>query len=105
MSLLFLENCAHVICRPCFKKLVRVEFVKKGQMECPQCEEAVPEYEIQGVIGEEQYKHMKKEAALAHAAEELKEQAEKGKAKCKCGEVSDVVEAEVDYNAVDEQGE
>ena len=57
------------------------------------------------MIGEEQYKQVKKEAEQAAAAEELKEPVEEGKAKCKCGEVSELIEAEVDYNAVDEQGQ
>ena len=37
MNIMFLEKCTHIVCRLCFKSIVRKVFAKGQTMCCPQC--------------------------------------------------------------------
>ena len=50
--IMFLEQCCHLLCKMCFKELIRKVYSKGEPVCCPRCEKQVLEVEIKEVIGD-----------------------------------------------------
>ena len=99
MNIMFLEKCSHIVCRLCFKSLVRKVFAKGKTMCCPQCQESIPDYEIKAVIGEADFDEIQKEMLMAFVDKD------NSTISCTCGAILTVEEGVVDYNQKDDKGQ
>lgn len=95
----FLETCAHIICKPCFIKVVRKEYIQHQKADWPECGQQINEYEIKAILGTEVFESLQKDALMAIVNED------QSMVKCQCGNVMEVSEGKVDYNVKDDQGQ
>lgn len=94
----FLETCCHIICKICFKKLVKKEYITKHKVDCPECNQQINDYEIKALLGAELLEKLQNDA-MHHIVEE-----DKSLVSCPCGNAIEVEEGKVDYNQKDDNG-
>lgn len=94
----FLETCCHIICKECFKVLVKKEYIAKQKADCPECGVQINEYEIKALLGAEVLEVLQKDAMMAIVNED------KSLTQCPCGNAMQVEEGKTDYNQKDDAG-
>lgn len=94
----FLESCAHIVCKECFLKLVKEDYIHKQKADCPECHQQINEYEIKAILGDDLLDKLQKDALMAVVDED------QSIVKCQCGNVMEVEEGKVDYNQKDDDG-
>ena len=94
----FLETCSHIVCKNCFKQIVKRDFIKKQMAQCPDCDKQINDYEINEILGEEAFKKLQDEALKAVI------DSDQSIVRCPCGNWIEVEEGKVDYNVKDHEG-
>ena len=99
MNILFLEQCCHIVCKLCFKSLVRSIYAKGHPLNCPMCKIPILEMEIKEHIGQQEFEDIQKQMLLSFVDKD------ESTVSCTCGAIVTIEEGRVDYAQKDDKGQ